>query len=186
MRLEEMHFAWIVPDVPVIIEKGVAVGYPPRPMLVPPEDRTLEDATGANFSLVEAYATPEARDAVLGSGDAWRKRVRVTYAEVDAAGLPAHRIAVGHRAGEPGFEAVLGAIAEHVAANLKLTNDESGEITIGSVKYTFDTNGRPTRSEPFLWPHPSNAEHRVTEAWVWKAMGALLGPKPEPAPQGED
>jgi len=136
VRLEEMYFAWIVPEVSVVVDKGVDFRPPLRHVLVEPEAQTLAYATGSNFSLVEAYATPEARDAVLGPADVWRKRVPVTYADVEAAGLPADRIAVGHRAGEPGFEAVLGAIAQHVEANLKLTNDESGEISISSVKCT--------------------------------------------------
>lgn len=131
-----MYFAWIVPEVSVVVDKGVDFRPPFRLVLVEPEAQTLAYATGSNFSLVEAYATLEARDALLGPADAWRKRVPVTYAEVNAAGLPADRIVVGHQAGEPGFEAVQGAIAEHVAANLKLTNAESREISISSVKCT--------------------------------------------------
>lgn len=180
MPLEVMHFAAVRPSMSAPSERDLGNAALRKP--ADKGEQFIKDAASAEF-LVEAYATAEGRDAALGPCGQGLERVPVNHQQVGTGGTPSHRIAIGHRVGECGFEAVLTTIAGHVAANFESSGQEAGEITAGGIVYSFDSAGRPIRSEPLLSRKPSAAEILTTQSWIWKELGARLA---HTSSQGED
>jgi hypothetical protein len=124
--------------------------------------------------VVEAYASPAARDARLGRYAGNVEFVPATYNELATAGLTASNVAVGPRIGEPGFEEVLRAIVDDVAVGFLESGEETVAIVVGRVSYIVDRTGGVIGWTPVYGEGPSDAVCRATAAWLRQEFGPRL------------
>ncbi len=106
--------------------------------------------------------------------------VPAIYDELAAAGLTARNVAVGPRIGEPGFEQVLGAIVDEVAADFLQSVEQTAEIVVGRVTFVVDRAGCVTGETSVYGEGPSEAVCRATAAWLRREFGRRLNSDKKP------
>ncbi|MDP2411507.1 MAG: hypothetical protein Q8M26_14630 [Pseudolabrys sp.] len=180
--IDQFSFCRSMPLLPKGLKEILDAAYrsDAEPALDDEQDALYTRICGVAPGLVEAYATPAARDARLGPCAAHVEFVSAGYRELATAGLAAGDLAVGHRIGDVGFEAVVRAIVEKIACRFLQSTERTAEIVVDRVAYTIDRTGRVMSAIPLYGEGPSDTVFRATAAWLRREFGPRLAPDAEP------
>ena len=175
MRPTELHYTrhlpLIRPDVQAAI--GVAVAYEESPNLTAEQDRAFTASCGWMPGFPEAFATASARDQRLGPFRGAVDFVPTTYPEIEQAGFAAHDVAIGHRFGEDGFEAVSAAVLPALAARMRSTGD-GVDLIANRVRYSISPDGTVLSTYAIFGQRIADDELAGTIAWIVGALFPLL------------